>query len=266
MDEETKSAMESGKPVMIFHINSIGQMNPSATTVNNTYYGDQFVPVEDADGNITGTAKRNTTKGKGKSEPKASKPERKTTLPKLTQKPAPEKPRERMTFKKRGIQDAHLKLFFQKLIEFEWITKDNDEQDFLDLFSGELSDCKIIWGRDSADSPKYGKGTLVYLFRYLADVAGVISVPKNYSIPNILMGHFVDKDGNYLTDLDNGDKPNDKAGIEVLEFEKILKLNANRQGRRSKASDYLDDDFAGYGDELPSHLEDEGLSYSSKPY
>ena len=264
MDEETKSAMESGKPVMIFHINSVGQMNPSATTVTNNYWGDEFVPVEDADGNITGAAKRKPANSKAKNDPKPAKPERKTTLPKLTQKPATEKPRERMTFMKRGIQDAHLKLFFQKLIEYEWITKDNDEQDFLDLFSGELSDCKIIWGRDTADSPKYGKGTLVYLFRYLTDVAGVISVPKNFTIPNILMGHFVDKDGYFLTDLDNGDKPNDKAGIEVLEFEKILKINANRQGRRSKRSE--DEDFVGYGDELSSHLEDEGLSYSSKPY
>lgn len=188
-----------------------------------------------------------------KTEPKEMR-ERKSTLPKLT-KPAPEKPRERMTFKKRGIQDAHLRLFYQKLIEFEWITKDNNEQDFLDLFSGELSDCKIIWGRDSADSPKYGKGTLVYMFRYLADVSGVIDVPKNYSIPNILMGHFVDKEGNFLTDLDKGDKPNDKAGLEVLEFEKVLKINAGHQGRRASRDEDL------YDDALNSYeLEEEGLS------
>lgn len=201
--------------------------------------------------NSTG-AVMNEKKGK---EARAPKPERKSTLPKLTKPAATEKPRERMTFKKRGIQDAHLRLFYQKLIEFEWITKDNNEQDFLDLFSGELSDCKVIWGRDSADSPKYGKGTLVYMFRYLADVSGVIDVPKNYSIPNILMGHFVDKEGNFLTDLDKGDKPNDKAGLEVLEFEKVLKINAGHQGRRSSRNEDLYDDALN-----PYELEEEGLS------
>ena len=47
----------------------------------------------------------------------------------------------------------------------------------------------------------------------------------------------------------------------------IFKLNANRQGRRAARIDHTeDDDFTGYGEELSSHLEDEGLSYSTKPY
>ena len=45
----------------------------------------------------------------------------------------------------------------------------------------------------------------------------------------------------------------------------FLKANANRQGRRARREDD-DDDFTGYGEELSSHLEDEGLSYSTKPY
>lgn len=36
--------MGSGRPVQIFHIGSVGQLNPNATTVTNNYYGDQFVP------------------------------------------------------------------------------------------------------------------------------------------------------------------------------------------------------------------------------
>ena len=72
MDEETKAAMESGKPVMIFHINSVGQMNPSATTVNNHYWGDEFVPVEDADGKISGAVRRKDNKSKAEPSPNAN--------------------------------------------------------------------------------------------------------------------------------------------------------------------------------------------------
>ena len=46
MNEETKAAMESGRPVMVFNIGSVGQLNPNATEVHNVYYGDQFVPQE----------------------------------------------------------------------------------------------------------------------------------------------------------------------------------------------------------------------------
>lgn len=48
MDEETKEAMASGRPVNIWHIGSIGQMNPNATTVTNNYYGDQFAPKKES--------------------------------------------------------------------------------------------------------------------------------------------------------------------------------------------------------------------------
>ena len=79
------------------------------------------------------------------------------------------------------------------------------------------------------------------------------------------MGHFVDEEGYYLTNLDNGDGPAPKSGKEAEELLNILKINANRQGRRARREDD-DDDFTDYGEELSSHLEDEGLSYSTKPY
>ena len=46
MDETTKAAMESGRPLTIFHINEVHQLNPNATHVTNHYYGDQFVPKD----------------------------------------------------------------------------------------------------------------------------------------------------------------------------------------------------------------------------
>ena len=204
--------------------------------------------------NSTG-AVLNEKKGK---DARAPKPERKSAVPKITSKSANEKPREQMTFKKRGIQEAHVKLLYQKMLELAWISKDNNEQDFLDLFSGELSDSKVIWGS------KFGKSTLVFLFKYF-EAEGVIAVAKGFTIPNILMGHFVDEEGYYLTNLDNGDGPAPKSGKEAEELLNILKINANRQGRRARREDD-DDDFTGYGEELSSHLEDEGLSYSTKPY
>lgn len=260
MDEETKAAMESGKPVMIFHINSVGQMNPSATTVNNHYWGDEFVPVEDAGGKISGAVRRKDNKSKA--EPKA-KPERKSTLPKPDPKPADGKLPEQMTFSKRGITDIHLSFLYKKMVEDGWLTDDTKEANFKALFSGERTSLTITW------AGKYGRGTLVYFFQQL-ELDGLITVPKGFTIPRILMGHVLETNGQFITRLDKGEAPAEKSGPEIIEYIKILKVNADRQGRRAAhidhSDDYMDDDFTGYGEELSSHLEDEGLSYSTKPY
>ena len=225
MNEETKTAIESGKPLIIYNIGTVGQMNPSATTVNNTYYGDQFVPEE-------------VKQAAAPSKPaaRASKPERKSTLPKPTPQPAEGKPRELMTFSKRGILNEHLKLLFKQMMDDGWISKESRADDFLDLFSGERSECTITW------EGKYGKGTLVYFFKHI-EYEGLISVPKGFTIPNILMGHFVDKEGNLLTNLDKGDSPCEKCGNEVMEYVKILKANAARAGRRPAREEYDEEDF-----------------------
>ena len=46
MDETTKAAMESGRPLTIFNIREVHQLNPNATHNTNNYYGDQFVPKD----------------------------------------------------------------------------------------------------------------------------------------------------------------------------------------------------------------------------
>ena len=46
MEETTKAAMESGRPLTIFHINEVHQLNPNATHITNNYYGDHFVPKD----------------------------------------------------------------------------------------------------------------------------------------------------------------------------------------------------------------------------
>ena len=207
--------------------------------------------------NSTG-AVMNEKKGK---DARAPKPERKSAVPKLKAQPAVEQPSEYMTFKKRGIQEAHVRLLYQKMIDLQWLSKDNNEQDFLDLFSGELSGCKVVWGK------KYGQSTLAFIFEYF-ESEGVIAVAQGYTIPNILKAHFVDEDGNVFNSLDKKDPPAPKSGPEAIELLNILKLNANRQGRRAARIDHSeDDDYSGYGTDINTYeLEDEGLSYSTKPY
>ena len=206
--------------------------------------------------NSTG-AVLNEKKGKDARVPK---PERKSAVPKLKAQPAVEQPSEYMTFKKRGIQEAHVRLLYQKMIDLQWLSKDNNEQDFLDLFSGELSGCKVVWGK------KYGQSTLAFIFEYF-ESEGVIAVAQGYTIPNILKAHFVDEDGNVFNSLDKKDPAAPKSGPEAIELLNILKLNANRQGRRAARIDHTeDDDYSGYGTDINTYeLEEEGLGYTNRP-
>ena len=292
MNEETKAAMESGRPVMVFNIGSVGQLNPNATEVHNVYYGDQFVPKEvreaagqtaqpASDGQTVGSAANQAPASKhdkavldkmaadqpdkaaanksGQSNKaavsKSSKPTRPSTLARV--KKTDDKPRELMTFSKRGILKEHLKLLYQQLVADGWLARETQIDAFLDLFSGERSESTIIW------AGKYGKGTLVYLFQQMA-LDGVISVPQGFSIPNILMGHVTDPEGNLLTNLDKGDAPAQKSGAEIMEYMNILKQNANRMGRRP-ARPEEDEEGDLYGNDLnPYELGEEGLHCSSR--
>lgn len=154
-----------------------------------------------------------------------------------TKKPAT---RELMTFRGRGVHDECLKLLYQQLIKDGWIEARTKESDFLELFSGERSEGVIYW------AGKYGKGTLVFLFNFMK-LEGLIEHDDVFTLPNILMGHFVDTNGQALTNLDNGDPANDKAGREVQDYIKILKFNPARAIRKKRHDD--DDDFGPqYGD------------------
>ena len=260
MNEETKAAMESGRPVMVFNIGSVGQLNPNATEVHNVYYGDQFVPqeVREAAGQSAQPAFDSQTVGSAANQApasKSSKPARPSTLARV--KKTDDKPRELMTFSKRGILKEHLKLLYQQLVADGWLARETQIDAFLDLFSGERSESTIIW------AGKYGKGTLVYLFQQMA-LDGVISVPQGFSIPNILMGHVTDPEGNLLTNLDKGDAPAQKSGAEIMEYMNILKQNANRMGRRP-ARPEEDEEGDLYGNDLnPYELGEEGLHCSSR--
>ena len=66
MDETTKAAMESGRPLTIFNIKEVHQLNPNATHITNNYYGDQFVPKDapQKESSATENATRNSTRNR----------------------------------------------------------------------------------------------------------------------------------------------------------------------------------------------------------
>lgn len=122
--------------------------------------------------------------------------------------------RELMTFQKNGIVDGHITLLFLKLQKAGWI--DGSEEDFKDLFKGKNMECALIW------KGKFGKSTLVYLFRQLIK-EGCIKLQEGFTLPNVLSGHFKDMDGYWLTGLDKGDSPAPKAVPFVKECIKLLR-------------------------------------------
>ena len=149
----------------------------------------------------------------------------------------PAKPRETMTFKRKGsVTDGHLTLLFMKLTKENWI--EGDEPDFKTLFSGKRdADCQLTW------TGEYGKGTLVELFKRLIE-SGTVILPDGFTLPAILEGHFTDKEGNGLTGLDKGNAANQKSLPLIQECVKLLKtgvsdlLNSSYQDDEDFTSEY----------------------------
>ena len=142
----------------------------------------------------------------------------------------PPKPREVMTLKRRSkVLDGHLTLLFQKLTKEGWI--DGFEANFKNLFSGQRDEnCQLTW------TGLYGKSTLVELFKQLIK-AELIDVPAGFTLSSILEGHFMDKQGQWLTGLDNGDPAHNKALPVIQECINLLKISPDAD------RDDLDDDF-----------------------
>ena len=133
----------------------------------------------------------------------------------------PAKSRETITFgRKSGVTEGHIVLLYQKLVKEGWI--EGNDAYFKALFSGSRDeDCELVW------LGKYGKGTLVELFKQMAG-AGLIEVPQGFTLSAILEGHFKDKKGQWLTGLDKGDAANDKAMPVIRECIKQMKTDPQR--------------------------------------
>ena len=128
------------------------------------------------------------------------------------------KPRETMTLKRKScVLDGHLTLLFDKLTKEGWI--EGYEAHFKALFSGQRDeDCQLVWKR------KYGKGTLVELFKQLVK-AGFVIVPKAFTLSEILESHFKDENGFWLTGLNKGNKANEQALPMIQECIRLLALD-----------------------------------------
>ena len=89
-----------------------------------------------------------------------------TTSPTPSYKPKVKRPTQRVTnttFTYRWLTTAPHRItnLYQYLLRAKWIASDTPPDDFLAIFSGEVTNCKIRWT---------GKKTyLVYLFRLLTD-------------------------------------------------------------------------------------------------
>lgn len=161
-------------------------------------------------------------------------PESKPHNSKRNNRSKPTRPREEMTLSRKGcVTEGHLTMLHAKLIEEGWI--DGIEGNFKALFSGRRDEaCCLTW------LGKYGNGTLVELFRQLVG-EGFVIVPKGYSLPYILEGHFKDQEGKWLTRLDKGDKANDKALPVIQECLDLLKMNVKQLLQRLRG-DMMDED------------------------
>ena len=111
---------------------------------------------------------------------------RKRTTPRVTN----------ATFTYRWLATAPQRIttLYQYLLRAQWIAADTNPDDFLAIFSGEVTNCKIRWT---------GKKTyLVYLFRLLTDKK-YISTPKGIGRWMIVGSHFIDAHNRLFTLLNS---------------------------------------------------------------
>lgn len=126
--------------------------------------------------------------------------------------PKPFEP-ELITFTKLKTAVYNMVALYQNLIKMKWI-EDGNPDDFMALFSGRISDSKVVW------SGKVGKDNLYALFDMMV-TNQFIKVPDGHSMQRIVESHFVDKSGNYVVGINSG-KPSQKALQMIEELHKIL--------------------------------------------
>lgn len=84
----------------------------------------------------------------------------------------------------------HITVLYRDLIENNWIHKDTQPDDFLNLFQG-----KVCYNRIKKGS--IGSDNIYILFQKMLD-GNYIKLPNGHSIESIVRTHFVDKNDNYI--------------------------------------------------------------------
>ena len=115
--------------------------------------------------------------------------------PRLPRKPTSLRlPPAPFTYRWSDSEQRRIIQLYQCLLRAGWIAPDTDPEDFLSLFSGHDTNCKIHWT---------GKKTyLVYLFKLLTD-RRYISTPKGVGRWMIVSSHFVDVHNRLFTHLNS---------------------------------------------------------------
>ena len=136
-----------------------------------------------------------------------------------------------MTFTKHKAQEHHIIALYQALLKIGWIA-DGNPDDFMALFSGEISDGRIIW------TGKVGKDNLYALFKMMVD-NGFITVPEGHGVQRIVESHFVDLKGKYVVGIDSG-KPSQNADETIQALRKMLftKVSKERLDEYDFGSDF----------------------------
>ena len=118
------------------------------------------------------------------------------TSPRKTpaKRPAPRVTNATFTYRWLATAPQRITMLYQYLLCAQWIAADTTPDDFLAIFSGETTNCKIRWT---------GKKThLVFLFRLLTDCQ-YISTPKGIGRCMIVCSHFVDVHNRFFTFLNS---------------------------------------------------------------
>ena len=111
-----------------------------------------------------------------------------------TKRPTPRVTNATFTYRWLTTAPHRITNLYQYLLRAKWIASDTPPDDFLAIFSGEVTNCKIRWT---------GKKTyLVYLFRLLTDKK-YISTPKGIGRWMIVGSHFIDAHNRLFTLLNS---------------------------------------------------------------
>ena len=111
-----------------------------------------------------------------------------------TKRPTPRVTNATFTYRWLATAPQRITNLYQYLLRAKWIASDTPPDDFLAIFSGEVTNCKIRWT---------GKKTyLVYLFRLLTDKQ-YISTPKGIGRWMIVGSHFIDTHNRLFTLLNS---------------------------------------------------------------
>ena len=118
------------------------------------------------------------------------------TSPRITKTKHPAQRVTNTTFTYRWLTTSPNRItnLYQYLLRAKWIASDTPPDDFLAIFSGEVTNCKIRWTEK--------KTYLVYLFRLLTDKK-YISTPKGIGRWMIVGSHFIDAHNRLFTLLNS---------------------------------------------------------------